>query len=103
MVGVWIEPVIAQLMIILLAIDVSFPFGTMRKQRIWRMHRLSARCHIPPFWRRPLLSRADAPVCGSRRAVTFRKTAEFRRQDGHNCTLKPKFRRLKRLASPRVY
>jgi len=39
MVGVWIEPVIAQLMMILLAIDVSFPPGAIREQRIWRMRR----------------------------------------------------------------
>jgi hypothetical protein len=30
MVGVWIEPVIAQLMMILLAIDVSFPLRATR-------------------------------------------------------------------------
>jgi hypothetical protein len=98
MVGVWMEPVIAQLMIILLAIDVSFPLGTIRKQRTWEMHRRCQSGVISRLFRAGHYYRALARPSLRRSAggdiVEEWKTAEFRRQNGHNCTLKPKFRPL---------
>src|SRR5215471_16025500 len=109
MVGVWIEPVIAQLMMILLAIDVSFPLETVPKTADLANASAVSAVSYPAFSAPATIIRAGAApsllqaVCHDIPKTDIPKTAEFCRQDGHNCTLKPKFRRLKRLASPRVY
>jgi hypothetical protein len=105
MVGVWIEPVIAQLMMILLGMNAYFPFRSNGRLADTAKTSVVNAVSYPGFAAAAtIFARRGSAPSRALKALPGRPDGGGDRLPGHdNCTLKPKFCHLKRLACARLW